>query len=267
MQLENEFVVPVPKAQAWAVLMDVERVAPCLPGATFDGYEGDGFNGRVKVKLGPITVTYTGSARFVEQDETAGRAVIEAAGKQARGAGTANATVHAQLTEQDGSTRVRVVTDLNVTGRPAQFGRGVMADVSSKLVDQFADCLAAQITSGTGPTEPAAAAAAESAAGPSEEPAEGPPVEPAEGPAAGRSDTTDAAGTGIGTGIGTDIGTVKPAAQAGRPAVTGPAGRPTSDAIDLVDVAGVPVLRRLVPALAGLVAVLVCWRLLRRARR
>src|SRR5438477_6640598 len=120
MELEHSFTVPVPKAQAWAVLMDVERIAPCMPGATFDGYEGDGFKGRVKVRLGPITVTYAGTARFGERDEKAGSAVIEAAGKESRGPGTANATIRAQMYDEGDSTRITVTTDLNITGKPAQ---------------------------------------------------------------------------------------------------------------------------------------------------
>ena len=151
MELENDFTVPVPKAQAWAALMDVERVAPCMPGATFDGYEGDGFKGRVKVKLGPITVTYNGTARFVERDEAGGVAVIEASGKEARGPGTAAATIRARMEDHGDTTRVSVVTDLNVTGKPAQFGRGVMAEVAAKLVGQFADCLASQLAGGNPP--------------------------------------------------------------------------------------------------------------------
>ncbi len=229
MELENDFVVPVPKAQAWAVLMDVERIAPCMPGATFDGFEGDGFKGRVKVKLGPITVTYGGTARFAERDEAAGRAVIEAAGKEARGPGTASATIHAQLDEEGSSTRVKVVTDLNVTGRPAQFGRGVMAEVAAKLVGQFATCLADQLGADT--------AAAELPAPDVAEPT----------PAAAQ---TTAAGSAV--------------AQA--PAAA-PAPRPTSDAIDLMETAAVPVLKRVVPPLLALLGLYVLWRLLRRARR
>src|SRR5664279_4228641 len=106
MKLENEFIVPVARDQAWDVLMDVERIAPCMPGATFDGYDGDSFKGRVKVKLGPITVTYAGVAKFVEKDKDAGRAVIDAAGKESRGSGTANATIETVLVDNGDSTLV-----------------------------------------------------------------------------------------------------------------------------------------------------------------
>ncbi len=145
MQLENSFTVPVPVDDAWRVLLDIERIAPCMPGAALDSVEGDAFTGRVKVKLGPINLTYQGKASFVEKDEAAHRAVIDAKGKDQRGNGTAAAVVTATLTGEGSATRVNVLTDLNITGRPAQFGRGVMTDVGNKLLGQFADKLAAQL--------------------------------------------------------------------------------------------------------------------------
>jgi carbon monoxide dehydrogenase subunit G len=141
MHLEHEFVVPVPVQQAWQVLLDVERIAPCLPGATVDSVDGDSFTGRVKVKVGPITVTYQGNAEFVDRDDAAHRVTIKAGGREARGAGTAAATVEAVLHDEGERTRVNVDTELTVTGRPAQFGRGVMVDVSNKLLGTFAECL------------------------------------------------------------------------------------------------------------------------------
>ena len=145
MQLEHSFTVPVGVDQAWAVLLDIERVAPCMPGAALDTVDGDEFTGSVKVELGPIGLTYKGKASFVEKDEAAHRAVIDAQGKDARGNGTASAKVTATLHPQDGGTRVEVVTDLDITGKPAQFGRGVMVDVGNKLIGQFADCLAGKL--------------------------------------------------------------------------------------------------------------------------
>ena len=124
MQLDHEFTVPVPAAQAWPVLLDIDRIAPCMPGATVTKVDGDDFEGTVKVKVGPITVTYGGSASFLEKDESDRRAVIEARGRETRGSGTATARVTAQLFDQGDSTRVVVNTDLSVTGKPAQFGRG-----------------------------------------------------------------------------------------------------------------------------------------------
>jgi carbon monoxide dehydrogenase subunit G len=137
------------------VLLDIERIAPCMPGAALDSVSGDDFTGRVKVKLGPINLTYQGKASFVEKDEAAHRAVIDARGKDQRGNGTAAATVTATLAAQGSNTRVDVLTDLNITGRPAQFGRGVMTDVGNKLLGQFADKLAAQLSAGDrAPAEP-----------------------------------------------------------------------------------------------------------------
>ena len=144
-ELEHSFEVPVPPDQAWDVLLDVQRVAPCMPGATVDSVDGDEVSGKIKVKVGPIALTYTGKATFTRRDEAAYAVKIEAAGKETRGAGTASATVVATLNEQNDRTRVNVYTTLNVTGRPAQFGRGVMAEVSGKIIEKFAANLAAQL--------------------------------------------------------------------------------------------------------------------------
>ncbi len=154
MQLENSFTVPVPVDEAWRVLLDIERIAPCMPGAALDSVTGDDFTGRVKVKLGVITLTYQGKASFVEKDEAAHRAVIDARGRDQRGNGTASAVVTATLAPDGERTRVDVLTDLNITGRPAQFGRGVMTDVGNKLLGQFADRLAAQLGEGDRPAVP-----------------------------------------------------------------------------------------------------------------
>lgn len=171
MQLEHEFVVPVAREQAWAVLLDVEQVAPCMPGATLLNVDGDTFTGRVKVKVGPITVNYRGSAEFVERDHAAYRATLKANGREERGAGTAAATVTATLSEANGSTTVAVVTDLDITGKPAQFGRGVIEEVGATIIGQFATKLAAQIDVGPAnerkPTTPAAADNSATAANPS----------------------------------------------------------------------------------------------------
>ena len=166
MQLENSFTVPVPIDEAWRVLLDIERIAPCMPGAALDTVDGDDFTGRVKVKLGPINLTYQGKASFIEKDEAAHKAVIDARGKDQRGNGTAAAVVTAKLAAEGSITRVDVLTDLNITGRPAQFGRGVMTDVGNKLLGQFADKLAAQLGEGDaqGDAERAESAAAKVAA-------------------------------------------------------------------------------------------------------
>jgi len=150
-ELEHSFEVPVPPDQAWDVLLDVQRVAPCMPGATVESVDGDEVSGKIKVKVGPIALTYTGRATFTRRDEAAHAVKIEAAGKETRGAGTASATVVATLNEDNGQTRVNVHTILNVTGRPAQFGRGVMAEVSSKIIDKFAANLAGQLAGAVRP--------------------------------------------------------------------------------------------------------------------
>ena len=234
MQLEHEFTVPVGVAHAWEVLLDVERVAPCMPGATVESFDGQTIDGRVKIKVGPIQVTYAGTARFVETDATARRAVIDASAKEARGSGTAQATITAQLHEEGASsTKVTVTTDLAITGKPAQFGRGVMVEVGDKILGRFADCLAGELGSGA-------------------------------------ADTTD---TGSATDSADAPGAAMTAAAPERPhpspqpdQVASPQLRPvaSSEPIDLVGTAGLPVLKRLAPLVLGALLFLVVWRLARR---
>jgi carbon monoxide dehydrogenase subunit G len=146
MELEHTFTVPVGVKQAWDVLLDLPRIAPCMPGATLADYGDETFAGTVKVKLGPVNLTYRGTGRFAEREEHARRVVIEASGRDTRSAGTAAATITATLhPDGDERTEVRVLTDLTVTGRPAQFGRGILADVGGKLIGQFAECLAGRL--------------------------------------------------------------------------------------------------------------------------
>ncbi len=235
MKLEHEFTVPVPPEQAWAVLLDVPRIAPCMPGATVDSVDGDAFAGKVKVKVGPIQVTYGGIARIVERDDSARRAVIEATGKESRGAGTASMTVTAQLHDFDDGTRVTTVSDLSVTGRPAQFGRGVMADVGAKILDQFADCLAAELSA----------------------PASPPPNQQADM-------RPDPART-IDEAVLPDGAAPTPTARV--PRETGVSSRPTPEAIDLLDVAGAPTLKRLAPVLGAIAALIIAVIVTLRVRR
>jgi carbon monoxide dehydrogenase subunit G len=168
-ELKNEFRVAVPGAKTWQVLTDVERVAPCIPGAQLLSVDGDDFTGVVKVKVGPITVSYKGDASFQEKDEAAQRVVIKATGKETRGSGNAAAVVTAQL-KDDGThgTIVSITTDLTISGKAAQFGRGVLADVSTNLIGQFArnleaDLLGDTATSAAASTPVAAATAAATA--------------------------------------------------------------------------------------------------------
>ena len=151
MELEHSFIIPVPPEQAWPVLLDVERMAPAMPGATVDSVDGDVVHGRIKVKVGPVSLTYAGSARFVERDEQGRSVTLEASGKETRGSGTASATIRSSLQDEGGQTRVTVHTTLSVTGRPAQFGRGVMAEVGGKIIERFAANLAAQLAGGSPP--------------------------------------------------------------------------------------------------------------------
>lgn len=234
MQLEHEFVVPVPIGQAWDVLLDVERIAPCMPGATVDAFDGETVEGRVKVKVGPIQVTYTGTARFTEKDEAGRRVVIDASGKEARGSGTVKASIVGHLVEQGSATRVTVTTDLAITGKPAQFGRGVMVEVGNKLLGRFADCLADEIRQGhLGAAAPAAEALAE--------------AEPAAQVAAA---------------------TTSGPAQARPGPATPPLRRvPDNEPLDLLDTAGLPVLKRVAPLLVAAVLLVIVWRLVGRSRR
>ena len=155
MKLENSFQVPVPAPEAWKVLLDVERVAPCVPGATLTGSDGDTHKGTVKVKLGPIGLTYNGTVTFVSTDEAAGVAVIEASGREARGNGTAKAQVTCKLVPAGDVTDVQVETELAITGKPAQFGRGALNEVAGNLIGQFADNLANELSA----SQPSAATA------------------------------------------------------------------------------------------------------------
>ena len=163
MELTNDFRVAVPVERAWAVLTDVELIAPCLPGAQLQEVEGDEYRGIVKVKVGPITAQYKGKATFVSQDADGHVAVLRAEGRETRGQGNASATITATLTPDDAGTAVSVVTDLTVTGKVAQFGRGVLADVSAKLLDQFVENLEATVLvdDGGAPADAAPAAPAQ----------------------------------------------------------------------------------------------------------
>lgn len=156
-ELDNSFTVPVPPAHAWDVLLDVERIAPCMPGASVTSVEGDEVAGQVKVKLGPLSLSYKGTAKFTDKDQDNYTIAIEASGKETRGAGTASATVQAGLKPADaeGHTLVSIHTSLNVTGRPAQFGRSLLPEVSGKLISQFAANLEALIAADANAAAPA----------------------------------------------------------------------------------------------------------------
>ena len=180
MKLENEFTVDAPLDEAWEVMLDLERVTPCLPGATLTEQEGEEYKGKMTVRLGPVKQEYNGTVKFEETDEESRRAVLRADGKDQRGQGTASATITSTMNEENGGTKVHVETDMQLTGRAAQFGRGVQQDVAEKLLTRFADCLEKEIlgenTREEEDSEPAAASANGSAESEESEESEEPPV-------------------------------------------------------------------------------------------
>lgn len=181
MKIDNEFTVSAPIERAWAVLTDLEGIAPCMPGAMLTGRDGDAYNGKVKIKVGPVTSEYAGVASFVEKDDAAHHAVIDAKGKDSRGAGNASALITADLTPQGDRTLVTVSTDLKITGKIAQFGSGMIQEVSKKLLGQFVACLETKLDApdaeGTVLEVPAVPAVPEAPEAPT--PAAAPAVEPA----------------------------------------------------------------------------------------
>jgi carbon monoxide dehydrogenase subunit G len=231
-KIEDSFRVDVPVEEAWKVLLDLERIAPCLPGAQLTEVEGDEYRGTVKIKVGPITAQYKGVAKIEEADESNRKVVLQAEGRDTRGQGNASATVTATLVPDGDGTTVNIDTDLNITGKVAQFGRGVMADVSSKLLGQFADNLKQDVLNGEADTQPNGVGAA--------------------------STVTS------GTGSPADAGFAS-TGEAG----AGPRKIESKEAepIDLMDAAGGSVGKRLVPILAGLVVVVAIRSLFKRRKK
>jgi uncharacterized protein len=240
-ELNNDFRVSVAPPEAWKVLTDVERIAPLLPGAQLQEIEGDDYRGIVKVKVGPITAQYKGTATFLERDEQAGRMVLKASGRDTRGQGNANATVTVTMAPDGTGTAVNVATDLTITGKVAQFGRGVMAEVSGKLITQFVDALEADLESGSRP------------------PADDtpPPAEPA-----ATTDTVAASEAPTATPDVTESPAAAPAPAAGPRRIDAPEAKP----VDLLDAAGGSLAKRMLPVVGGL-AVFVALLLVRRGRR
>jgi uncharacterized protein len=250
MELDNSFTVPVPPEVAWGVLLDVTRIAPCMPGATVDEVDGDVVNGRIKVKVGPVSLTYKGTATFTERDEATRTVSVEASGKETRGAGTASAVVKASLAPGDGdSTVVTMHTTMNVTGRPAQFGRGVMVEVGGKLVEKFAENLAVQLAAdGTG-----------EAAG-----VTGGTVGATGNGGGGENSGAEVTDAGV-TGTG-ETGADKAQADAAGSAATPPAPA-REDSLNLVRLAGPTILKRVLPVAAIGVGLALLGRRIRRAFR
>lgn len=258
MELEHRFEVPVGINKAWPALLNMELVAPCFPGASLETINGDEFTGSVKVKLGPIQLNYKGKAKIVEKDEQNHRAVIEANGNAARSASTATMLVTATATAvAPNKTAVDLVTTLAITGRPAQFGRGVMVEVGNKLIGQFADNISKELAGKTGtgvelvgvvnPDEVAAQVNA--------------------------SDAVNSPPTGSRAAAQEPVPAAKPAPAGGMPpSGTAPSGAPrritppahATEPIDLLESAGAPVLKRLLPLVGGLLMLFLIIKRLRR---
>ncbi|WP_068279080.1 SRPBCC family protein [Aldersonia kunmingensis] len=167
MKLDNNFSIPVPADDAWKVLLDIERIAPCVPGATITSRDGDDYHGKMKIKLGPVGLSYGGIIKILSADEAEKVVVLEGGGREARGNGTAKAVITCKLIESSTGTDVFVDTDLDITGKPAQFGRGALAEVAGTLIGTFAKNLAEELTASVAQesqAEPTAASAASDAA-------------------------------------------------------------------------------------------------------
>jgi carbon monoxide dehydrogenase subunit G len=256
MQLENKFTIDAPIEKAWEALNTPQTIAPCFPGATLTEYEGDSFTGTVKVKLGPISLTYKGKGVYKERDDANHRVVIDATGRDSRGNGTAEATVvGTMVADGPDKTAVTMATDMKITGRPAQFGRGVISDVADKIIGQFAACVASKLQADGAP-----AAEPEAAAESAEETAQVPATVSASGEAAGAAATN-----GSSAANGPALSSTPAAAAASTRTVVAPM-KSEIDAIDLLDTAGAPVLKRLVPVLGGALLLLIAVILVRRSR-
>jgi carbon monoxide dehydrogenase subunit G len=223
MEIADSFRVSTPIADTWKVLLDIEGIAPCLPGAQLQEIDGNDYKGVVKVKVGPITAQYKGTATLTEADEATHRIVLDASGRDTRGQGNAKAQIVVTMNEDDGGTRVDVVTDLAITGKVAQFGRGVLDDVSAKLLRQFVENLERDVLS-------TAAGTAPKAAGTEPEPV--------------------AESSASANGVSSSTGPRKIESAEVEP-------------IDLLDMAGDSAARRLIPIGVVAVVLFLLWRLLR----
>lgn len=243
MEIKNTLTVDAPIDRAWEVMTDIPLIAPCLPGAKLTGEEDGVYSGSVKVKVGPITAEYKGSAEFVEKDDVAHKAVISGKGRDSRGAGNAQAEITATMHQSGDQTIVEIVTDLKISGKVAQFGRGVMQDVSEKLLGQFAECIgnkfeaapaeAASDTATTSSTDTVAAAA-----------------------------TAASNGAAVGSSAAASSGVGSAAASTAEAASSD-----DDDVLDLLDVAGDSVLKRFAPAAGGAALLALLVALVRRRRR
>ncbi|MCL4313496.1 MAG: SRPBCC family protein [Actinobacteria bacterium] len=242
MQLDNSFVVPIPVEQAWELLTDIPLIAPCMPGATLLSASGDRYEGKVKVKVGPIVAEYSGTASFLERDEHLHKASLRADGRETRGQGSANATITAMLTEVENGTKVDLTTDLAITGRVAQFGRGVLSEVTAKLLDQFATCLQTKLIGS-------------------------PSTEGADGHSSTDSEATSSTPS-IGGTEATKIRDDNVNQSATQSSKTNEYGnvsylKQEAEPVDILAIAGPSLRKRLIPAvmaIAGIIAALVAWK-------
>jgi carbon monoxide dehydrogenase subunit G len=268
MELDNSFTVPVSPDRAWDVLLDVERIAPCMPGATIEEFDGEVVTGRIKVKVGPVSLTYRGTAKFIERDPGNQVVVVEASGKETRGAGTASATVRASLEPESSGegTRVSMHTTMNVTGRPAQFGRGVIVEVGGKLVEKFAENLAQQISGGNGAAQDGTAggvAASGTAAGEGSDTQDASPAQVAD-----TAQVADAAepgsglaGSGLAGSAHAEPATATPTAVTPTAtAAPAPPAPQAEDSINLVRLVAPAILKRVIPVAAAVAAIALLGR-------
>ncbi len=264
MEMDHSFTVPVPPDRAWDVLLDVKGIAPCMPGATVDEFDGEVVTGRIKVKVGPVSLTYRGTAKFIERDPAAHVVVMEASGKETRGAGTASATVRASLEPESSgaATKVTMHTTMNVTGRPAQFGRGVMVEVGGKLVEKFADNLA-QLISGDGAAVPDGTATAGDGS-----------AAAVDGTATAGDGSAARDGTADGTSAAQPAATVEDGSGSAEPTIVVPVASTASappayqndDSINLVKLVGPAILKRVIPVIVAVAALTLLGRRFRHLR-
>ena len=263
MKLDNEFTVGVPIGEAWEVLTDLEMIAPCMPGAQLTGVNDGIYTGKVRIKVGPVTAEYSGTARFAEKDEETHRAVIDARGRDSRGNGNATAVISAQLLPDGESTRVTVTTDLTIAGRIAQFGSGMIKEVSAKLLGQFVQCLEGRLGGGSGGADgrwaaaPAVPGSAGSASVAAASPASQTPVAAAAPSPAATAGSPAVAGAAAASASGAAAGGAEEAGSAPLAGNLEAAGRAARDAepapLDLMSVAGGAIYKRLAPAVVVLV--------------
>ncbi|MEM8709114.1 MAG: SRPBCC family protein [Actinomycetota bacterium] len=241
MRIENDMHVAASMDEAWALLTDIPAIAPCLPGAKLTGQDGDTYEGTMKVKVGPVVAEYSGTATVVEMNEADRTVKLNASGRDKRGAGNASADIFASMVEAEDGTTVSIATDLKVAGKVAQFGRGAMADISKKLLGQFAECIETKLQD---VEEVADAIATESAAMDAE-------TDEAEAPSNGSEAPSEPAPAAEASGATEDC--AEPCCGGGD----------DDDVLDLLDVAGGALAKRLVPLVGGVVAAIIIYLIVR----